>query len=448
MNLKANFNELKKAKTIKEIVSVLDYRLLTTSALIILVAITLTPFIALFTDYSLFLINYILFFGYLGIIVTLISFLKSRLLFSFSNKVYFKQNIISVFLFAMLCWAIIATFFSTDFITAFQGSGYRQTGLLMNFAFCGYYGCGYIVAKGNKLHYIFNLFSVVAVVLALLMIINSPALNAYLRTSQLCSVFFNQNHTGYYFCIATILNSVEILRLKTNTKKNIVLFFIRLCALGICFYGNILSCSTGSFLAIIFGGCCLIFATSLFNKKILKHTILIFLTLIIVIVIALFTSKNPLIASLRIILDLGFILKNPKSPEALLAGSSRWHFWLETLNFIKAKPLFGYGLDCLGPEFANVGISYDKPHCEPLQFAAEIGIPAAIAYLIALTTFVVTFFKKKISNPLVIGLVCTVGAYVFSSLFGNTMFYTSPFFFMIFGMATSVLKIYQNNQPS
>jgi hypothetical protein len=75
-----------------------------------------------------------------------------------------------------------------------------------------------------------------------------------------------------------------------------------------------------------------------------------------------------------------------------------------------------------------------------MQFAAELGIPAAVAYLTSLITFVVTYFKKKISDPLVIGLVCTVGAYICSSLFGNTMFYTAPFFFMIFGMATSVLK--------
>ena len=49
-------------------------------------------------------------------------------------------------------------------------------------------------------------------------------------------------------------------------------------------------------------------------------------------------------------------------------------------------------------------------------------------------------FKKKVSNPLVIGLVCTVGAYFCSSLFGLTFFYTAPFFYMIYGMATSVLK--------
>ena len=37
MNLKANFNELKKAKTIKELVTILDYSLLVNASFIILI---------------------------------------------------------------------------------------------------------------------------------------------------------------------------------------------------------------------------------------------------------------------------------------------------------------------------------------------------------------------------------------------------------------------------
>ena len=115
--------------------------------------------------------------------------------------------------------------------------------------------------------------------------------------------------------------------------------------------------------------------------------------------------------------------------------------WLHAIDFIKEKPLFGYGPDNLAEPYALVGIfEKTRPHNEFLQHAAALGIPAGLLYLISVVTFTVTYFKKKIGNPLVIGLVCTVGAYVCSSLFGNTMFYTTPFFFMIFGMATSVLK--------
>lgn len=441
MNLKENFNELKKAKTFRELFDALDISLFTSSALMISLGLVITPFIALFTGYDSYMYTYILLFVYLGCVLTLFSFIKSRLAFKFSNKKYFTENIIPIFLFIMLLWAIPSTLLASDFDTAFYGSIYRQDGLLTAFTYCGYFGCGYIAAKGNKLHYIFNLFSLIAVILTILMIIDSPFLNMHFRTTHTNSVFFNRNHTGYYFCIATILNSIEILRLKLKTKKDIFLLILRLIVFGICFYGNILTNSTGSFLGIVFGGCCLIFATTLFNKRILKHALFIFSIIIIVTIISVFTGKSPLLDVLRVFIDFGIILKDMRSEEAMHAGTDRWSLWLGAFQFIKKQPLFGYGPDCLDNEYARIGLpDAGRPHCEPLQFAAELGVPAAIAYLVSIITFTVTFFKKKVSNPLVIGLVCTVGAYFCSSLFGLTFFYTAPFFYMIFGMATSVLK--------
>lgn len=445
MNLKANFNELKKAKTIKELVTILDYCFLTNSAFIILLAITLTPFIALFTGYNLFMTNYILFFGFLGCIVTFVSFLKSRFSFGLSNKEYFKCNIIPIFLFMMLIWSVFSCIFSTNPDISLLGSAYRQEGLLMYFAYCGYFGCGYITGKGNKLHILFNLFTTVAIILAIFMIINSPKLNTIFHTSQINSVFYNQNHAGYYFCVASILSSVELLKLDLKVKKDGLKMILRLIIIGILLYGNILTNSTGSFLAIIFGGCALVFATALYNRNLLKHTIFVLITFFIVTIISIFTGKNPLLDALQVFIDFGTIIKDTRSEEALSAGTDRWLLWLHTIDFIKEKPFFGFGPDNLAEAYSAVGlISDSRPHNEFLQHTAALGIPAGLLYLIAIITFTVTYFKKKIENPLIIGLVCTVGAYICSSLFGNTMFYTSPFFFMIYGMATSRIK----NNPS
>lgn len=441
MNIKANFNELKEAKTIKELVTILDYSLLVNASFIILIAITLTPFIALFTGYLMPMTTYILSFGYFGCIVTLIYFLKSRYSFTSNHKDYFKLNVIPVLLFMMLIWSVFSTIFSTNPEISFHGSAYRQEGILMYIAYCGYFGCGYIATKSKKLHVLFNLFTSVSLVLAILMIINAPTLNYTFNIEQIHSVFYQKNHAGYYFCIATILSAIEILKLNLKVKKDIIKLILRLIICGLLLYGNILTNSTGSFLAIIFGGCALIFATALFNKTLLKHTILIFVTFFIVTIISIFTGKSPLLDALQVFIDFGTIAKDTQSDEALAAGTTRWRLWLHAIDFIKEKPLFGYGPDNLAEPYALVGLTDDtRPHNEFLQHAAALGIPAGLLYLIAVITFTVTYFKKKISNPLVIGLVCTVGAYVCSSLFGNTMFYTAPFFFMIFGMATSVLK--------
>lgn len=440
MNLKANFNELKKAKTIKELVSILDYSFLINSAYIILAAIILTPFIALFTGYTMFMTSYILLFGYLGCIITLISFLKSRFSSDLKNKTYFKLNIIPTLLFIMLIWSVLSCIFSTNPDISLHGSSYRQEGLLMYIAYCGFFGCGYIAAKGNKLPVLFNLFTGVALILSILMIINSPKINGNFHMEQIHSVFYQKNHAGYYFCIATILSSIELLNLNLKIKKDALKIIIRLIIIGFLLYGNILTNSTGSFLAIIFGGCALTFASALFNKSLLKHTILILVTFLIVTILSVFTGKSPLLDALQVFIDFGTIIKDTRSEEALAAGTTRWRLWLHAIDFIKEKPLFGFGPDNLEEPYLAVGLTDTRPHNEFLQHAAALGIPAGLLYLISVIIFTATYFKKKISNPLIIGLVCTVGAYIFSSLFGNTMFYTAPFFFMIYGMSTSILK--------
>lgn len=440
MNLKANFNELEKAKTIKELITILNYEFLINASFIVLVAIILTPFIALFTGYLMPMTTYILSFGYLGCIVTLIYFFKSRYSFNLKHKDYFKLNIIPILLFIMLIWSVFSTIFSTNPEISFHGSAYRQEGILMYIAYCGYFGCGYIVAKDNKLSVLFNLFTGVALILSILMIINSPKINYTFNIEQIHSVFYQKNHAGYYFCIATILSAVETLKLNLKIKKDIIKLFFRLIICGLLLYGNILTNSTGSFLAIIFGGCALIFATALFNKKLLKHSFLIFSTFFVVTIISIFTGKSPLLDALQVFIDFGTIIKDTRSEEALAAGTTRWRLWLHAIDFIKEKPLFGFGPDNLAEPYALVGLTDTRPHNEFLQHTAALGIPAGLLYLISVVTFTVTYFKKKISDPLVIGLVCTVGAYICSSLFGNTMFYTTPFFFMIYGMATSVLK--------
>ncbi len=440
MNLKANFEELKKAKTIKELVTILDNNLLINASFIVLVAIILTPFIALFTGYLIPMTTYILLFGYLGCIITLIYFFKSRYSFALKHKDYLKLNIIPILLFIMLIWSVFSTIFSTNPEISFHGSAYRQEGILMYVAYCGYFGCGYIVAKSNKSSVLFNLFTGVALILSILMIINSPKINYTFNIEQIHSVFYQKNHAGYYFCIATILSTIEILKSNLKIKKDIIKMFFRLVICGILLYGNILTNSTGSFLAIIFGGCALIFATALFNKTLLKHAVLIFITFFVVTIISAFTGKGPLLDALQVFIDFGTIIKDTRSEEALAAGTTRWRLWLHAIDFIKEKPLFGFGPDNLAEPYALVGLTDSRPHNEFLQHAAALGIPAGLLYLISVVTFTVTYFKKKIGNPLVIGLVCTVGAYICSSLFGNTMFYTTPFFFMIYGMATSVLK--------
>jgi O-antigen ligase len=124
------------------------------------------------------------------------------------------------------------------------------------------------------------------------------------------------------------------------------------------------------------------------------------------------------------------------------AGTGRWILWMNGLKFISEKPVLGYGPDNLGKQYAKVKISTDRPHNELIQFAASLGIPAAIFYIIAIGSYFLVFLKlRKRASTLEIAILCAVIAYLASSMFGNTMYYTSPFFFMILGLSSGSQKL-------
>ncbi|WP_341479724.1 O-antigen ligase family protein [Clostridium beijerinckii] len=131
-----------------------------------------------------------------------------------------------------------------------------------------------------------------------------------------------------------------------------------------------------------------------------------------------------------------------KSPDANKAGTGRWILWVNGVRFISERPLFGYGADNLGDQYAKVNVNTDRAHNEIIQFAASLGISAALLYIAALATYFMFFIKKrKQFLRLDICILCIVIAYLASSMFGNTMYYTSPFFFMILGISSGRQKL-------
>ena len=124
--------------------------------------------------------------------------------------------------------------------------------------------------------------------------------------------------------------------------------------------------------------------------------------------------------------------------NAEFAGSGRWRLWVNGIKFVFEKPLFGYGPENLGYRYLMEDIKLDRPHNEIIQFAASLGVPAALFYIAALLIHFRNLFRyRKQASVLCIGLYSVVFTYFVSSMFGNTMFYTSPFYFMILGLSVA-----------
>lgn len=116
------------------------------------------------------------------------------------------------------------------------------------------------------------------------------------------------------------------------------------------------------------------------------------------------------------------------------AGTGRMTLWIDTIDKIKHSPIFGYGPEGLYFKFGDK-LMTDWPHNEYLQYAAFFGIPGLIFYISSLFSLAKKRLSelKKLDTTTIIAIGVII-AYLFSALFGNTMFYTSPFFFTFFGL--------------
>ena len=107
--------------------------------------------------------------------------------------------------------------------------------------------------------------------------------------------------------------------------------------------------------------------------------------------------------------------------------------------------MVGFGPDCLTWQDL---IYSDKPHNELIEIAASLGYPALIFYLFGIVGHAVWFFKniKRVSilDVTVFSAAC---CYFVSALFGNVMFYTAPYYYLMLGFSYILLRRNTNAKP-
>jgi O-antigen ligase len=118
------------------------------------------------------------------------------------------------------------------------------------------------------------------------------------------------------------------------------------------------------------------------------------------------------------------------------AGTGRGSLWRLTIESIARRPVFGWGTEGIADYLkANSLDGNNRPHNEYLQYAAFYGIPAALVYITALCSIYRKAFKQLAELPAINICALLAGAgYLFSACFGNTMFYTAPFLFIMLGL--------------
>ena len=263
--------------------------------------------------------------------------------------------------------------------------------------------------------------------------------SAFAEKKDISAIFFNGNHYGYFLVMA-VLAAAGILLYASDIRIRIFAG----CSMALNLLILLMNGSSGCLLAVCAGLLFAVPVTLLIRPDARKITVLLLCGLAVLAVISIFIpGKAGAISGMfsSLINDVSAVIH--QSEDAAAAGHNRWLLWTETWKYIIERPLLGYGCEGLSDVLMD-SLGRANPHNEVLAYAAQFGIPAAVFYTLSIIALLVRPFIKHMNaetkngdsmdGSCCAGLLAAFG-YFISSLFGVTMFYTLPFFFIFLGLS-------------
>lgn len=450
--MSGTFKELKNCKSFKEIYEVLPDRFYEIGSAVMIVLMLLMIVVETITRYLTrhqsheSMVNY---FNYIGYVIicyaTVIVLIKMRGVGRDGIRDYFLQNKQDILLIIFLIYALVATLLSDYRETAIWGDWFRNSGFRTYLIYASVYICGKNIKYNNK-----NKISKLKKNIYAAFMITCTVQNALFITKymgyfgSLTGAFYNTNHSAYFMVIA-ILATVGFIAIEQNIVLKCigtVLYIVNVSCL-------ILNNSFGGYLAVIaafvFG-----LIISIIAVKRIKPELITCIVLFVFISIIIDYKTN--IVSLNFGVTANDVVKISNGAEDMgSAGTGRMELWIDTVTYIKKHPIIGSGPDSLtnvmiddnrnvlsGAGFEDVGERLQEPHNEYLQYAAEVGTPAALVYIAALILILIKRVKDiRDTEKSVIYDGMAVLGYCVSSLFGVVVFHTAVFYFIFLGMVSA-----------
>lgn len=358
----------------------------------------------------------------------------------------------NIALFEMLLWACVCTCFSADLYTSLWGNTYNYEGIFTYF----YYAAVFILAQSiPKKQYrisLMRLFSVVATFVSIVVVLQDYDMfhlsEVFIKWS---SVFLNGNHLGYYLSIS-VMCIIALLILEDSLWWRV--FYV--ISTYIQLWGILVNSTFGSFLGIIFAFFSFTVLVLIWGKdKTEKKTIymhlgiaggLFFLTMFMSYMEWIPSStgesvKTNLQLLYQDIHNMLFKQEIAVSADRDGVGHGRLQFWLTGVKMILASPIVGYGPEGYHEQLIK-NIPITRVDNEILQYGVFFGVPGMGLYLYSLFSLFFARIKnlKNLRADILIAAACMI-SYMGSSCFGNTMFYTVPYFWMMFGLVASLPQI-------
>ena len=377
--------------------------------------------------YSIYLI------GFTGLIIYTLYTIKLKKEKSLNIKSFIPEILLTI----LLIISIIATILSKNPHLSFFGNTYRKEGLLVYIMYIGFILLSSTIKDHKYIKYLFG-----SMIIACLIITIKPLLNNNYTNANFFNIFHNPNHYGYYLMINTIISIFMIIDGHSIIEK-IIYTLIYIFLLYIFIINN----TFGSYLAIIFS-IFFLFIYSIIKKYKISNVLFIIIIFILtsVIISNINIKLNNDLGSTKGIISnnisnlnkdiKGYLHNDDKIINT--AGTFRGKIWKEAWHYTLNHPLFGGGMECLSEYYIESSNEYyrsynDRPHNSILQVSSFIGIPGAIIYL-SFIIYIALSSLKNMHNDKHIMIYFSAMCYFISSLFGNSMYYTSPYFMIFLGL--------------
>lgn len=383
--------------------------------------------------------------GTVGIVTTIFTIYDK--LKKTTNKKETVKQLLPIFLFVLfMIWTLFSSLQANRKNLAFNGNSYRKEGYYMYINYAGFFISAMLLENKKLRKILLSTFTFISVYL---MIINRICMgvkytNVFVNTRIFNSVFGQFNHYGYYLMM-TLICSLGLY----ITEKNKKLKIAYLLAYIIIGYALIYNDTFGCYLAVL--AVLVMYAIYALIKKINRKSI--FVAIMIFAILSGVTIKDGKFLAYENMKQLGqdikiIICKTMNIETEVVegeevvdidekfeeTGTNRMQLWINGIKFALKKPIIGYGPDNLREEYLRAGIEQDRPHNLIIYLACVSGFPGMLLYVTAVGIIVIIGIKKLFQGDQNVKIyLMIVIAYLISSMFGNSMYYTSPYFFIFLG---------------
>lgn len=343
------------------------------------------------------------------------------------------------FLLALAVWAVVSTGVTGFLRESVIGSEKSRTGLICTLCYFTVFFMALLMKDEKLIRLWLGIFLGVAGALCLFILWDYFLNGCALNPTQRYRIFYHGNHFSYYMLMVTVCAQCLFL-LSENRRVYAASLSLYLCAVPSLIIGDALGC-------LVAFGCSLVFLPIVlglagrFRWKRYVLTVVLAAAVLLAMVSMPNTAEGSVAedafeANISTLIESADALSDLENAAGSL-GSGRMRLWQRAFRCMKEKPLFGYGLAAMRGQLIEASGNRDNTvHNEFLEYATNHGIPALLFYLAFILSIYLRGLKhrRELTELQLLGL-CTAFAYLCSSFFGVTIFYTAPylFIFLAFG---------------